>query len=101
MLLAATRLACSAGLAQTKIMAKIETWEGLVAADEIIEASDSILFSRGNLGVCLDPEKVGAHARRGPRPCTHACTYGSGCCHRHSLYSSSTSAARLLACLSR
>lgn len=46
------------GLGQTKIMAKIENHEGLIAAAEIIEASDSVLFSRGNLGICLDAEKM-------------------------------------------
>jgi pyruvate kinase len=39
-------------------MAKIEGIEGLRHAEEIIQAADAILFSRGNLGVCLDAEKV-------------------------------------------
>ena len=39
-------------------MAKIENLEGLVNGSEILDAADSILLSRGNLGICLDPEKV-------------------------------------------
>lgn len=46
------------GLVQTKIMAKIENKEGLTNASEIIERSDSVLFSRGNLGICIEPEKM-------------------------------------------
>lgn len=48
----------SCGLQQTKLMAKIENMEGLVNSAEIIEACDALLFSRGNLGICLDPEKA-------------------------------------------
>ncbi len=49
----------SCGLGQTRIMAKIENLEGLVNGSEILDAADAILLSRGNLGICLDPEKVG------------------------------------------
>lgn len=48
----------SCGLNQTRIMAKIENMEGLLNSAEIIEVSDAILLSRGNLGICLDAEKV-------------------------------------------
>ena len=46
------------GLAQTQVVAKIESTEGLLAHEEIIKAADGVVFSRGNLGVCLDAEKV-------------------------------------------
>lgn len=46
------------GLISTQILAKIETREGLVNFDEILAAADGLIFSRGNLGICLDPEKV-------------------------------------------
>lgn len=48
----------SCGLQQTKLMAKIENMEGLVNSAEIIEACDALLFSRGNLGICLEAEKA-------------------------------------------
>ncbi|MEW5309186.1 MAG: hypothetical protein WDW38_001091 [Sanguina aurantia] len=46
------------GLKQTLIMAKLENLEGLTNYKEILDVADLILFSRGNLGICLDPEKV-------------------------------------------
>lgn len=46
------------GLTGTQIMAKLEDAEGLANYRDIIEVADSIIFSRGNLGICLDPEKM-------------------------------------------
>ncbi len=41
------------------MIGKIECVEGLTAHQQIIGAADVVIFSRGNLGTCLNPEKVG------------------------------------------
>jgi Pyruvate kinase, barrel domain len=46
------------GLGTTQVIAKIEHREGLMAFEEIIEAADGIIFSRGNLGIDLPAEKM-------------------------------------------
>jgi pyruvate kinase len=45
-------------LRQTQIFAKIENYEGLAHFDDILQESDGIILSRGNLGIDLPPEKV-------------------------------------------
>ncbi|KAG2439721.1 hypothetical protein HYH02_010599 [Chlamydomonas schloesseri] len=62
----------SCGLEQTRVMAKIENLEGLVHAGDIIEAADSVLLSRGNLGICLDAEKMFLAQKKLLRACNLA-----------------------------
>uniref|UniRef100_A0A2P2J9N8 Pyruvate kinase n=1 Tax=Rhizophora mucronata TaxID=61149 RepID=A0A2P2J9N8_RHIMU len=45
-------------LHQTQIFAKIENVEGLNHFNEILHEADGVIFSRGNLGLDLPPEKV-------------------------------------------
>ena len=49
---------CRLGMYATNIMAKIESRKGIANVKEIIKVADGLVFSRGNLGTCLDPEKV-------------------------------------------
>lgn len=51
-------LANTAGLDETQVFAKIESIAGLRNLDEILDAADGVVFSRGNLGVQLAPEKT-------------------------------------------
>lgn len=46
------------GLGTTRLVAKIEHREGLMNFEFIIDAADGIIFSRGNLGIDLPPEKM-------------------------------------------
>ncbi|KAG2488957.1 hypothetical protein HYH03_012576 [Edaphochlamys debaryana] len=62
----------SCGLDQTRIMAKIENLEGLTHSPELIECSDAVLLSRGNLGICLDPEKMFLAQKKLLRACNLA-----------------------------
>ena len=55
---AARALLAEVGLRDTQIMAKIENREGLCNIEEIADAADGIILSRGNLGVDLPPEKL-------------------------------------------
>ena len=49
-----------AGLASTKIIAKVENRQGLHAFAEVAEAADAVMLSRGNLGLDVPPSKVAA-----------------------------------------
>lgn len=57
-MLACRRALDEAGLNETQIMAKVETRAGLMNIGEIVDCSDGIILSRGNLGIDLPPEKV-------------------------------------------
>jgi len=46
------------GLETTRLVAKIEHRDGLMNFEAIIDAADGIIFSRGNLGIDLPPEKM-------------------------------------------
>ncbi|GAX81789.1 hypothetical protein CEUSTIGMA_g9217.t1 [Chlamydomonas eustigma] len=48
----------SIGLVNTKILAKIETRQSLLNFQGILSEADGIIFSRGNLGLDCDPEKM-------------------------------------------
>lgn len=54
----ARRVLDLAGLRETHIMAKVESRAGLMNIQEIVDAADGIILSRGNLGIDLPPEKV-------------------------------------------
>lgn len=41
-----------------KILAKIENYKGIININEILNASDGVIISRGNLGINIKPEKV-------------------------------------------
>ncbi len=43
---------------QVKIIAKIEGRSGFDNIEEIVEAADGIIISRGNIGVDIDTDKV-------------------------------------------
>ncbi|PHU17462.1 Pyruvate kinase [Capsicum chinense] len=45
-------------LSQTQIFTKIESEEGLMHFDEILQEADGIILSSGNLGIDLPPEKI-------------------------------------------
>lgn len=46
------------GLSHTNIFAKIESKEGMANFRNILPHADAMVFSRGNLGVCLEAEKM-------------------------------------------
>jgi len=46
------------GLTETQVFAKIESIAGLTNHEDILDAADGLVFSRGNLGVQLAPEKT-------------------------------------------
>eukprot|EP00899_Mesostigma_viride_P007968 jgi/Mesvir1/17172/Mv07594-RA.1 len=47
-----------AGLSETRVIAKIENLQGFENSEEILEASDGIIISRGSLGIEFSPEKM-------------------------------------------
>lgn len=54
----------SLGLAQTKIIAKVERKAAVHNFDAIINASDGVLLSRGNLGLDFEPEEMALLQKR-------------------------------------
>jgi pyruvate kinase len=52
-----------------QVIAKLEDLEGLVGHAEILAAADAMLFSRGSLGTCMEPEKVRKESRAGYLRC--------------------------------
>ena len=46
------------GLERTKLIAKLDTLEGMFAHAELAELADGVMLARGHLGTLMDPEKV-------------------------------------------
>ncbi|XXG39337.1 hypothetical protein AAC387_Pa01g0324 [Persea americana] len=59
-------------LQETQIFAKVETVEGLMHFDEILQEADGIILSRGNLGIDLPSEKVFLFQRSAVHKCNLA-----------------------------
>jgi len=55
---AARQLLDECGLRECQVIAKVENKAGLVNVDDIVEAADGVILSRGNLGVDLPPQKL-------------------------------------------
>jgi pyruvate kinase len=55
---AARACLASSGAGSVRVIAKIENKEGLARYREIAAAADGVIFSRGSMGNCLDPEKM-------------------------------------------
>lgn len=53
----------------TKVMAKIESQEGLTNLDSILEASDGIMVARGDLGAYVDFAKLGLYQKEIVKKC--------------------------------
>ncbi|KAH0434502.1 hypothetical protein IEQ34_026806 [Dendrobium chrysotoxum] len=62
----------SEDLHETQVYAKVENAEGLENFDEILQEADGIIFSRGNLGIDLPPEKVFLFQKSAIRKCNLA-----------------------------
>ena len=59
------------GCERIKIIAKIETADGLRNIDEIIDEADGVMLARGNLGMSIPPEKVALAQVRPGSPVVH------------------------------
>jgi len=55
---AARAVLAECGSPGVRVIAKIENKEGLARYREIAAAADGVIFSRGSMGNCLDPEKM-------------------------------------------
>jgi hypothetical protein len=63
-----------------QVYAQVDTAAGVEGFDSILEEADGVVLNRGNLGLGIAPEKVGAGRPRRRCCCSHCCCGCCSCC---------------------